>query len=241
MTPLSWIGGGLGAAGLLLIGGCASVTKPPPVPGDNPAYVAARPVPPPPEAVPPVVMPSPTQFTGSLYRAGYGMMLFENAVARNIGDILTITLMEKTAAKKNAMTGLAKDSTGSLEAAIRAAGMNVDPRSLDLDVTVDRAFDGVGKSEQSNSLQGNISVVVSEVLPNGNLLVGGEKWLTLNQGEEFIRITGIVRPQDIRPDNTVSSLLVADARISYGGTGTLADTNRPGWLTRFFLNPIFPL
>jgi len=89
-------------------------------------------------------------------------------------------------------------------------------------------------------LAGNISVVVSEVLPNGNLVVRGEKWMTLNQGDEFIRITGIVRPQDIDPDNTVSSYLVANARIGYGGTGPVADANVLGWLTRFFISAVFP-
>jgi flagellar L-ring protein precursor FlgH len=78
-------------------------------------------------------------------------------------------------------------------------------------------------------------VTVTEVLPNGNLRVAGEKWLTLNQGEEFIRVEGIVRPTDIATDNSVSSLEVADARITYNGKGPLNDANRPGVLTRLFL------
>lgn len=182
-----------------------------------------------------------TQMTGSLYRAGYGMRLFEDPIASQVGDILTIVLTEKTDAKKKAATGMGKDSKNVASAGIVTDGLSSKPWSAELDLSANRDFDGSGKSEQSNSLKGSISVVVSEVLPNGNLVVGGEKWITLNQGNEYIRISGIVRPQDIQPGNTVSSLQVADARITYGGTGAVADSNRPGWLARFFLGPIFPL
>jgi flagellar L-ring protein FlgH len=221
----------------LLAGGCA--TDPgAPKPGDNPAYVPVRPPLPPPGPRP--ALPQ-TQLTGSLYRAGYGMRLFEDPVARQVGDILTILLTEKTDAKKKAATDLGKDSKNTASVATNTSGLSTSPWSAELELAADRAFDGNGKSEQSNSLKGGISVVVSEVLPNGNLVVGGEKWITLNQGNEYIRISGIVRPEDIQPGNTVSSLLVADARISYGGTGSVAETNKPGWLARFFLAPIFPI
>ena len=79
-----------------------------------------------------------------------------------------------------------------------------------------------------------------ERLANGNLVVSGEKWITINRGEELIRVTGIVRPVDIRPDNSIDSTQVANAKIEYRGVGTLADSNRPGWLTRFFNSPWFP-
>jgi flagellar L-ring protein FlgH len=83
-------------------------------------------------------------------------------------------------------------------------------------------------------------VTVADVLPNGNLVVRGEKWLTLNQGDEYIQISGIVRPIDIRTDNTVLSGLVADARITYSGKGMVADSNKMGWLSRFFASAIWP-
>ena len=89
-------------------------------------------------------------------------------------------------------------------------------------------------------MNGSITVTVAEVLPNGNMIVRGEKWLTLNQGEEYIQISGIVRPQDVRTDNTIFSTLVADARIAYSGKGMLANANSPGWLARFFNSPIWP-
>lgn len=224
---VSWrIGTGFTLIGLLLLGGCATQPKP----GDNPDYMAARPVVPPP--APPV--------SGSLYRAGYNMRLFEDPIARNVGDILTITLIEKTDAKKKADTGLSKESNGTVSADLGTSGLQTKPWSVDFDASAQRDFDGSGKSEQSNSLKGNISVVVSDVLPNGNLVVRGEKWIALNQGEEYIRISGLVRPEDVGPDNTVPSFLVADARISYGGTGAIADANTLGWLTRFFISAVFP-
>jgi len=214
----------LGAFWIVLSTGCATPPKP-----DDPAFAPTRPLEPPP--------PTPV-YTGSLYRAGYDVRLFEDVVARRVGDILTIRLEEKTDAKKKADTGLTKDS--SADGSINGSMNGAQAVTGDISLGANRGFDGSAESKQSNSLAGNISVVVSEVLPNGNLVVRGEKWMTLNQGDEFIRITGIVRPQDIDPDNTVSSYLVANARIGYGGTGPVADANVLGWLTRFFISAVFP-
>jgi flagellar L-ring protein precursor FlgH len=101
-------------------------------------------------------------------------------------------------------------------------------------------FKGDGGSSQKNSLSGSVSVNVIEVLPNGNLVVRGEKLIGINQGHEFVRLAGVVRTQDIQPDNSVLSTQVADAKISYGGKGALADSNSNGWLGRFFLSPWRP-
>jgi flagellar L-ring protein precursor FlgH len=95
-------------------------------------------------------------------------------------------------------------------------------------------FDGEGDSSQSNQLTGSITVTVAKRLANGNLLVRGQKWITINQGREYVRIQGIVRPIDIGQDNTVLSTSVADATIAYGEQGTLNDANSKGWLARFF-------
>ena len=81
---------------------------------------------------------------------------------------------------------------------------------------------------------------MTDVLPSGLLVVQGEKWLTLNRGEEYVRIAGLVRPEDIAPDNTISSSRVANARIAYSGRGNLADANTMGWLAQLFVSPIFP-
>jgi flagellar L-ring protein precursor FlgH len=112
-----------------------------------------------------------------------------------------------------------------------------------LEVTVPSsttAFAGEGTSDMSNSLSGSITVSVHEVLPNGVLLVRGEKWLTLNQGDEYIRLSGLVRPQDIGADNTLSSNKLADARIAYSGTGSVTDTNVMGWVSKFFISALMP-
>jgi flagellar L-ring protein precursor FlgH len=105
----------------------------------------------------------------------------------------------------------------------------------------EREFSGKGDSSQSNSLTGEIAVTVVNVLPSGSLVVRGEKIIGLNQGSEFIRISGLVRPQDISTDNTVVSTKLANSRIFYGGGGSIAESNTQGWLSRFFNSPVFPL
>ena len=103
-----------------------------------------------------------------------------------------------------------------------------------------KEFTGKGAADQSNSLSGNISVTVVDVLPNGNLNVRGEKRVTLNQGDEFIRLSGIVRPVDINSSNIITSDKVADVTIMYVGEGAMADASKMGWLARIVQSPWFP-
>jgi flagellar L-ring protein precursor FlgH len=107
-------------------------------------------------------------------------------------------------------------------------------------VTQDRELKGEAGSDQSNSLSGSIAVTIAEILPNGLMMVRGEKWMTLNRGEEFIRIQGLIRPEDVQPDNTILSTRLADARITYSGTGDLANANKQGWGARFFNSEYWP-
>ncbi|MDE0856650.1 MAG: flagellar basal body L-ring protein FlgH, partial [Nevskia sp.] len=107
-------------------------------------------------------------------------------------------------------------------------------------VSASRAFKGAGDSAQSNSLQGSITVQVAQRLPNGNLLVRGEKQIQINQGYEYVKLEGVIRPADIGTDNSVTSDRVANARISYTGKGQVADANAQGWISRFFNSPWFP-
>ena len=102
----------------------------------------------------------------------------------------------------------------------------------------EQAFDGAGSSSQSNSLIGDITVTVVERYPNGNLRIRGEKWVTLNQGREFIRLSGIIRPDDVEPDNSLQSYRIADAQITYSSKGVLAAANKMGPIARFF-NSVF--
>jgi flagellar L-ring protein precursor FlgH len=177
-----------------------------------------------------------------VYNTAGSFDLFMDLRARAIGDILTIMLVERTNASKESSTSTAKGSsvdTGFPVIAGRPVTSNGTP-ILNNEFESETTFDGQADSSQSNRLDGSITVTVAERLPNGNLLVRGEKLITINQGEEFIRLEGIIRPVDIGPENTVPSTKVADAAITYSGRGNLQATNRPGWLTRFFNSPIFP-
>jgi flagellar L-ring protein precursor FlgH len=102
------------------------------------------------------------------------------------------------------------------------------------------SFDGEGSSTQGNTLAGSLTVTVMEVQPNGNLVIQGDKTLRLNQGDEFVHVSGVVRRADIATDNTVTSDKVADAHISYSGKGVIDSANRMGWLARFFNSAFAP-
>ena len=210
--------------------GCGFVQRVTPVPE---SYAATRPDS---QAVLPAATP------GAVYRPDYGLVLFEDVRANNVGDLVTILLTERTAASKSVSTTTTKDSdidTGNPIIAGRPVTNDGNP-FLNNTIAGERSFDGAGDASQSNQLNGSITVTIEGKLPNGNLLVRGEKWLTLNQGEEFIQISGIVRPADISTTNTIPSTRVADARITYSGKGVLASSNKPGWLSRFFSSPWFP-
>ncbi|SFW37505.1 flagellar basal body L-ring protein FlgH [Luteibacter sp. UNCMF366Tsu5.1] len=205
---------------LLALGGCAMV---PPAP--KPMYTATLPV-------EPAAQP---QATGSIYADQQSMELFADPRAHRIGDILTITLVESTQASKKAATSTNKKNGNTISSpTLLGQGLKIGGKSADSSLSSNNAFAGDGTSSQSNQLTGEITVTVAQRLSNGALVVRGEKWLTINQGEELVRISGIVRPQDIGNDNVVASSRVADARIEYVGKGTLADANTRGWLSRFF-------
>lgn len=220
---------------LLLLSGCATVQ--PPRDSYRPTY-------------PPVAAPPP-QANGAIYQAGYSMALFEDLKARRVGDTITVVLQEKTQASKDAKTETSKDNSVNIDNPTLLGSElkfdtpflpHADGRSSNLGTSLgsNQEFTGEGSSSQGNSLTGNITVTIAEVLPNGNLVVRGEKWLTLNQGDEYIQISGIVRPFDIKSDNTILSSQVADARITYSGEGMVADSNKMGWMSRFFASVIWP-
>lgn len=179
---------------------------------------------------------------GSIYRGQASSFIFEDMKASRVGDILTIVLSEKTNAKKKATTSTKKDNTIDLGtptvfgAPITHSGRNI----LGASIGTEQEFTGEGDSEQSNALNGTISVTVASVYPNGNLFVRGQKRMLLNQGDEYIQISGIVRPQDVGVNNTVPSTLLADARIVYSGEGAVSDSNKMGWLARFFNSQYWP-
>lgn len=180
---------------------------------------------------------------GSIFQAGRSVRLFEDNKAFRIGDVLSVTLSESTNASKSAETSTNKDDEVDLSALaiLGSTGPTINGNSVFTNnLTGKRDFTGSGDSAQSNSLNGEIAVTVVDILPSGNLVVRGEKIIGLNQGSEFIRISGLVRPQDISSDNTVISRKIANSRIFYGGGGVIAESNTKGWLSRFFDSPLFP-
>ncbi|MWV16843.1 flagellar basal body L-ring protein FlgH [Pseudomonas sp. L-22-4S-12] len=222
-----------------VLGGCVS---PPPKP-DDPYYAPVLPRTPLPAA----------QTNGAIYQAGFETNLYDDRKAYRVGDIITITLSEKTQASKSAGSKMAKDSSANIGlTSLFGGGVSMDnpdsdlnpldaaKLSLDASYSGSRETEGDSAADQSNSLSGSITVTVAEVLPNGILSVRGEKWLTLNTGDELVRIAGMIRSDDIATDNTVSSTRVANARITYSGTGAFADASQPGWFDRFFMSPLFP-
>jgi flagellar L-ring protein precursor FlgH len=184
----------------------------------------------------------PPQEYNAIYHPGTSLLLFEDIKARRVGDMITVTLQEQTDAAKSADTGTTKSTSSEISDPIifgNSPTHNGNPVFRN-SLQSEHEFDGAGESSQSNSLTGSITVSVVEVLANGNLVVQGEKWININQGEEYIRLRGIVRPRDISSDNTIASTRVANAQIQYSGEGVLNETNSMGWLARFFNGPWMP-
>lgn len=206
------------------LGGCAVIQEdnarfqPPPIP--MPVYEAAE--------------------SGTIYNAGTDIRLFEDRKAGRVGDILTVLLTESTTASKNSATSTGKSTEATLlNPSIFGRPITDDGNPLfSGELSGDSNFDGRGSSSQSNSLAGDITVTVVERLANGNLVIAGEKWVTLNQGQEFIRLSGIIRADDIRPDNSLLSTRIANAQITYSSKGVLAAANKMGFISRFF-NSVF--
>lgn len=213
---------------LLALGGC--VVGPDAKPGD-PAYA--------PVSAPAMLPPPPNP--GGIYQVNNGLALFEDKRARRVGDVITIVLSESTTSSKSADAAISKADSINIDAGLvlgsqpRIGGVNMQTA-----VNPTRDFSGSASADQSNRLVGTITVMVSDVLPNGLLEVRGEKWMTLNRGEEYIRLRGYARPEDVLPDNTISSTKIADVRISYSGNGELAESNRQGWASQFFSSKWWP-
>lgn len=189
----------------------------------------------------PVAPPQESYDNGSLFQ-GRGIALFEDPKPYRVGDILTIILEESTSASKNADTSTKKDEDVSIDipTIFGTTPTHEGNQLWDLSMSPTREFEGEAESSQSNSLSGEITVTVVDVLQNGNLVVQGEKWFTLNQGKEYIRVAGVIRPQDIQSDNTITSSKLADAQIAYSGEGFVADSNKQGWFTRFLSSEWWP-
>lgn len=179
---------------------------------------------------------------GTIFDPNRSQALFEDMRAVRLGDIIVVRLLEQTDAEKSSNTTIAKNSSNNITDPVIAGSQRVigEDNSLAFTLNSDHEFSGAAGSNQSNKLQGTIAVTVSAVLPNGNLLIEGEKWVKINRGKEYIRLRGLIRPIDVGSDNSIASTRIARAEIFYGGKGELAQSNAPGWLSRFFISELWP-
>lgn len=212
---------------LVLLQGCTAMSRPRAVP-DDPEFAPVR----------AQAMMQRDPHSGAIYQTSRNHSLYGDNVALNVGDVLLVSLQESTQASKSSESSITKDNEIDMQLPLV---LGRDQLGFGTNVNAERDFQGQAEADQSNSLAGSITVTVTEVLPNGVLHVRGEKWLSLTNGDEFIRLTGLIRPQDIGPDNTVASHRIANARIAYGGTGDFDQSNRMGWLARFFNSEWWPL
>ena len=183
----------------------------------------------------PAPVPAPNTQDGAIYHANAPLSLFEMKRARNVGDILTIQINEKTNATKKGNSSATRKSSNAFSVDTVQGLPGKSFLGANLAASGNHSFDGKGESNSSDTFTGTITVTVIEVLANGNLLVSGEKQLGINQGTEFIRFSGVVDPSTIGFGNSVSSTQVADAHIEYRGTGYVDEAQIMGWLSRFFL------
>lgn len=223
--------------GLIAMVGCAND-----LPKRDPAFAAVR----------PVALPVQERNDGAIFDSRDNILLFSDYQARRVGDILTVRLEERMDAEKESETAIDKSSNSNIgnptifgaQPQFSLPGAlplnNTSNNNLAFQTNADRSFSGTGESDQSNFLRGDVTVSVVEVLANGNLVVRGEKIITINQGNEYIRLSGMVSPRDIDANNTIPSVRVADAQISYTGDGASNDANVMGWLSRFFASALMP-
>ena len=173
---------------------------------------------------------------GSIYQASAGRPLFEDRRARYVGDIMTVNIVENTSAslKSSSDASSTGNATASVGAITRLPGFGLPGMGMTGSHTT--TFAGKGDSAATNVFTGNITVTVIETLGNGNLLVSGEKQVAIGQGQEFIRLSGIVNPYTISSANTVNSSQIADARVEYKSSGYISEAQVMGWMARFFLS-----
>jgi len=176
---------------------------------------------------------------GAIYQpTAYGSYpLFEDRRPRNIGDIVTVLIQERTNAAKNVATTTNRTSNAALDVAVSPSLL---PGDLDarqnFDVKGTNQANGTGASSAANTFSGTLTTTVVGVLPNGNLQLAGEKQIAINRGSEYIRFSGVVDPRSVTGANTVLSTQVADARIEFRNKGVMDEVQTMGWLQRFFLN-----
>jgi flagellar L-ring protein precursor FlgH len=209
-----------------LLGGCLTM---------NPRVEVAEPT-----NVIPAPSIQPTVSNGSIFQAAQYRPLFEDYRARHRGDTLRVEIVERIVASQKSTSSI--DKSGTVDAKVNAlAGIKPSALSrLSVEGTSGNSFSGKGATENSNDFFGSITVLVTEVLPNGHLLIAGEKQIGVNSNVDVLRFSGQVDPLLILPGNTIPSVQIANVRVEHRGRGAQADAQNIGWLSRFFLN-ILPI
>jgi flagellar L-ring protein precursor FlgH len=174
---------------------------------------------------------------GSIYSNSQQGLFATDRRASKVGDLLTVALSENFSASKSQSAKSAKNGTTSFDFP-RITTADADDTLFDSKLA--KSFDGSGSADQNNSLRGEISVTVTKVFSNGNMEILGQKKLTLNNGDEYIRLVGIIRPEDVTNRNIVPSSRIANAKISYTGAGDVADTSKKGWFSKL-VDAVTPL
>jgi flagellar L-ring protein precursor FlgH len=225
-TPYAWIS----KAGTVLVLGCLAILigcANDPILSQQPRqFLQAYPSPPPP----------PPPADGSVWRDGAPLgMLFTDQKARTVGDLVTVNIVEVASASKEATTQTGRSS--SVSAGVDAFfGLEkfIPPGANPAKVagSVANNFDGSGKTVRSGKVTATVTAVVTQVLPNGNLVIEGSREITVNNEQELIVLSGVVRPKDISPGNVVLSTALGNGQIAYYGSGIIAEKQRPGWLGR---------
>jgi flagellar L-ring protein precursor FlgH len=208
----------------VLATGCSTLNPRPPVDVAEPTYAKPEPI------VAPVVN------NGAIFQATQYRPLFEDHRARLVGDTITVVIVEKVSASQTSTSKV--DKSGKLSAGVTALP-GIAPNSFgraSAAGTSSNSFEGKGSTENTNDFSGTITATVTGVLPNGHLLVGGEKQIGVNHNVDVLRFSGQIDPRAIQPGNTVQSAQIANVRIEHRGRGQQADANGIGWLARFFLN-----
>ena len=211
-------------AAALILCGCSALNPRPPVDIATPTYVQ------------PQAIVAPVVNNGSIFQASQYRPLFEDHRARLVGDTITVQIVEKVSASQKSSSSI--DKNGKLSAAVTALP-GIAPNSFGratAAATSGNSFDGKGSTENTNDFSGTITAVVTGVLPNGHLLVAGEKQIGVNHNVDVLRFSGQIDPRAIQPGNSVMSAQIANVRIEHRGRGAQADAQGIGWLGRFFLN-----
>lgn len=221
-----------------ILGGCASSA--PPVPETEPISREVEQA----QGQAPEARPG-RRAEGSIWRKGQSEV-FADAKAHQVGDIITVNLQESAQGSNSADTDVSRSSSnaasmGAFLGAEQVLGDSVNEFSPEtsVDTSTDTSTQGEGETNRSANLTGNMTAVVVKAFPNGNMRIRGSRQVAINNEEQVLVLSGIIRPQDIRSDNSIPSSLIANADISYAGRGVVARQQGEGWGTKF-LHAVWP-